>query len=107
MEVPSWPCSQGGKEARAPCTQDGFASSQEVFLEQNPPKQNSLTTNIFLPAPAAQAHRSVVVCIIWERKPSPFQRRPQAPKHPAGQISQLASYPCTLPVGQDAMESFG
>lgn len=39
------------REARAPGTQDGFASSQEVLLEQNPPKQNSFTANIFLPVP--------------------------------------------------------
>lgn len=38
-------------------------------------------------APAAlRSHRSVVVCIIWERKPSPFRLRPQAPKPVAGQI---------------------
>lgn len=75
------------KEARAPSTQDGFASSQEV-LEQNPPEQNSFSANVFSSgAPAALgSHRSVVVCIIWERKPSPFGLRPQAPKPAAGQI---------------------
>lgn len=38
-------------------------------------------------APATlSSHRSVVVCIIRERKPSPFLLRPQAPKPVAGQI---------------------
>lgn len=49
-------------------------------------------------APAAlRSHRSVVVCIIWERKPSPFRLRPQAPKPVAGQILP-AGFPFPRPL---------
>lgn len=95
-------------EARAPSTQDGFASSQEVLLEQNPPKQNSFTANIFLPCPCYPELTQVCCCLHNPgEETEPLSAETSGAKACGWtDTPSWFSVPWSL-VGQGAMESLG